>query len=79
MKSNLGNSIVGVMLVQLLVVGLLLGSWVVNLVKFCKSDFKAPIKREVIHGIGLIPPISAITCWFNIDESAEAIEVKIVE
>lgn len=43
----------------------LIGSWVVNVVKFCKSDFDAPFKEEIIHGLGIIlPPISMITCWF---------------
>lgn len=78
-KSKTGNAVISAMLVQLLIVGLLLGSWIVNLVKFCKSDFKAPVKREVIHGVGLIPAISIVTCWFNIDETPEAIEVKIVD
>ena len=74
-----GSSIMTILLIQLTIVVVLLGSWIWNLTKFVGSDFQAPVKREVIHGIGLVPAISVVTCWFNIDETAEPIEVKIVD
>jgi len=39
------------------------GSWIFNFIKFILCDFEAPVKDEIIHGIGLIPYISIITCW----------------
>jgi len=43
--------------------------WIVNLVKFTECDFEAPYKSEIIHGIGVfMPPASAVTCWFPIEE-----------
>jgi hypothetical protein len=39
-------------------------AWIVNIVKLLNCDFDAPWKDEFIHGIGLIPGVSMITCWF---------------
>jgi len=42
-----------------------LAAWIVNIIKFVECDFSGPIwKEEIIHGIGLIPGVSMITCWF---------------
>lgn len=40
--------------------------WTKNLIKLTKCDFKAPYKAEVIHTIGLAPPIGMITGWINV-------------
>ena len=45
-----------------------LGCWVTNLVKLIGSDFEAPYKREVVHGIGVLGPASLVTVWFNFEE-----------
>lgn len=40
--------------------------WVQNIIKLSNCDFEKPYKAEVIHIIGLIPPIGAITGWLNV-------------
>ena len=40
--------------------------WVKNLIKLADCDFEAPYKAEVIHTIGIIPPIGAVTGWFDV-------------
>ena len=42
--------------------------WVKNIIKLSDCDFEAPYKAEVIYTIGLIPPVGAITGWFNLGE-----------
>jgi len=37
----------------------------VNLYKFAQCDFEASWKGEIIHGIGILPPASLVTVWFN--------------
>jgi hypothetical protein len=39
--------------------------WVMNIVKFVKCDFKAPYKAEIVHGVGLIPVVGAVTGWID--------------
>jgi hypothetical protein len=72
MKNSKSGNILAVFGLQMVIVLLVAGSWIVNITKFCKSDFEAPFKREAIHGIGLVPAISLVTCWFNIDETVES-------
>lgn len=44
-------------------------AWVWNIVLFIQSDFKAPYKREVIRGIGIVfVPLGGITGFINIDD-----------
>lgn len=43
-------------------------AYVVNFNKFANCDFEAPVKCEVIHGIGLIPAFTLITVWFDSDK-----------
>lgn len=40
--------------------------WVKNIIKLSDCDFKEPYKAEVIHGLGLIPPIGMVTGWMDI-------------
>jgi hypothetical protein len=49
-------------LVILLIVGT---GWVKNIIKLSNCDFKAPYKAEVIHAVGLVPPVGMITGWLN--------------
>ena len=42
-------------------------AWVSNIVKLMDCDFTSPYKCEVIHGVGIIPPVSLITAWFGTD------------
>lgn len=43
-------------------------SWVGNLVKLTECDFDAPVKCEIVHGVGLIPIASIFTIWFDTDK-----------
>jgi hypothetical protein len=39
-------------------------AWVVNLVQLLSCDFSNHSwKQEIVHGIGLIPVVSGVTCW----------------
>ncbi len=52
-------------LIPLLIYGYGIVAWIVNIVKLLNCDFAGPVwKEEIIHGIGLIPGLSMITCWF---------------
>lgn len=42
--------------------------WVKNIIKLTKCDFERPYKAEIIHGIGLFPPIGAVCGWINIKD-----------
>ena len=52
------------MLLFLLGVGSL--GWILNVIKFCKCDFKAPYKAEVIHAIGVVTPICIVTGYIDL-------------
>jgi hypothetical protein len=43
--------------------------WTINCVKFVRLDFKAPVKAEIIRGIGIFPPIGAVVGWLHIDDT----------
>jgi hypothetical protein len=40
--------------------------WIKDIEKFSECDFQAPYKCEIIHGLGLIPPVGMITGWLNV-------------
>ena len=40
--------------------------WVMNIIKLVNCDFVAPYKCEVIHGIGIIPPVGMVTGWLDV-------------
>lgn len=42
--------------------------WIKNAIDLVKCDFKAPYKAEIIRGIGLVTPISAITGYMKIED-----------
>ena len=60
-QRNINKSIV----VFFLVVILIAIGWVKNLIKLTDCDFESPYKCEVIHLVGLVPPIGAVTGWLN--------------
>jgi hypothetical protein len=41
--------------------------WIKNIVKFTKCDFEAPYKAEVLHGVGIIPPVGAVMGWLSFE------------
>ena len=40
--------------------------WVKNLIKLSNCDFEAPYKAEIIHAVGLIPPVGMVTGWLDV-------------
>ncbi|MCP4475431.1 MAG: hypothetical protein GY821_12865 [Gammaproteobacteria bacterium] len=42
--------------------------WVKNIVKLTRCDFESPYKAEVMHGLGIIPPIGAVMGWITFEE-----------
>lgn len=54
-------------------IALFLGiGWILNVVKFVKSDFKPSYKREIIRGVGIIaPPVGGVVGWLDIKDSKE--------
>ncbi len=63
-KSQLGS--VGVLALVWIV--WLVVSWGVNFSKFIDADFEAPYKKEVVHGLGIVPFIALVTCWIDIED-----------
>ena len=57
------KGLAGISIVILIVIGT---GWVKNLVKLSECDFEAPYKCEVVHGVGLIPPVGMVTGWLNV-------------
>ena len=55
--------IVFVWLVIVLAVGV---GWVKNIIKLANCDFEAPFKAEVIHALGVIPPVGMVTGWLDL-------------
>jgi hypothetical protein len=52
-----------------LVIVLVVGTgWVKNIIKLADCDFQAPYKAEVIHAIGIIPPVGMITGWLDLGQ-----------
>lgn len=40
--------------------------WVKNIIKLSNCDFESPYKAEVIHAVGLLPPVGMITGWLDV-------------
>ena len=58
---------VGALLSIGLVIALVVGvGWVKNIIKLADCDFEAPCKAEVVHAVGLIPPVGMITGWLDV-------------
>ena len=54
------------LLIPALLAVFFIGCWISNLVKFVKCDFSAPYKTELIHGLGVfVPPTAVITVWMD--------------
>lgn len=56
-----GLIIFGIVVVLIVGVG-----WVKNVIKLSNCDFEAPYKCEVVHILGVFPPIGAITGWLDV-------------
>lgn len=40
--------------------------WVKNIIKLTECDFEPSYKAEVIHIVGLFPPVGAVTGWLDL-------------
>ena len=68
MKNQKGYTVVELLIVVVIVFmifGVGIG-WVKNIIKLTRCDFEAPYKAEIIHGIGLIPPVGMVTGWMDV-------------
>lgn len=55
--------------VELLFAVIFLGGiigYVLNIVKLVRCDFKEPYKAEVVHALGLVTGLGAVTGWSNV-------------
>jgi hypothetical protein len=50
----------------LAIIGMIVTGWIKNLIKLSDCDFDAPYKAEVIHAIGLFPPVGMVTGWIDV-------------
>ena len=54
-----------VMCIQLFILIIVGTGWVKNLIKLTECDFEPSYKAEVIHIVGLIPPVGMVTGWLD--------------
>lgn len=54
-----------VLLLLVSVVCVLAFGWVMNLVKLTRCDSEAPYKCEVVHALGVFPPVGVVTGWMD--------------
>lgn len=64
MKTQRGFTLIEVVVV-VVILAVAVG-WIKNIIKLSECDFEAPYKAEVIHGVGLIPPVGMVTGWLVI-------------
>jgi len=55
-----------IVIAQLLIVIVIGTGWVKNLIKLTECDFQAPYKAEVVHAVGIIPPVGMVTGWLDL-------------
>lgn len=67
MKKNNKGYTVGELFVGMTIFAVftMLTAWAFNLEKLTQCDFAAPYKGEVIHAVGIFPPASIVTVWFD--------------
>ena len=66
------RGVLGVAVFQVLLGIFLLIGWVVNIVKFAGCDFEAPLKTEIVRGVGIaVAPVGGIIGWLDIGEEKE--------
>lgn len=57
------KTVIAVWIIVITIIGV---GWVKNIIKLANCDFEAPYKAEVIHGVGIIPPVGAVTGWLDL-------------
>lgn len=61
---------VGAFLTVILLGACAVFGWGMNIYKFAKCDFEAPLKAEIVRGIGIpFAPMGAVVGWFHIDDT----------
>jgi len=55
-----------ILIMQLVVILVIGTGWVKNLIKLADCDFEPSYKAEIIHIVGLVPPIGMITGWLDL-------------
>lgn len=60
----------------IIIIYIILGiGWIMNFVKFIKSDFEKPYKAEIVRGIGIpVFPMGGIIGWIDIDDTPKEVE-----
>ena len=56
----------GFLIVSIVIVLVVGSGWVMNIIKLTQCDFESPYKCEIVHAIGLIPPVGMITGWLDV-------------
>ncbi len=54
------------LLLFVIIVAVIGVGWVKNIIKLTDCDFEAPYKCEIIHAVGIIPPVGAVTGWLDL-------------
>ena len=55
-----------ILIIDLVIVLVIGTGWVKNLIKLSECDFESPYKAEVIHAIGILPPVGMVTGWMDL-------------
>jgi len=56
-----------IIVVTAVIITLVAGTgWVKNIIKLSNCDFEEPYKAEVVHMIGIIPPVGMVTGWLDV-------------
>lgn len=66
MTKQKGHAVIGLIVSGWFI--LVISTWILNFIKLTDCDFKSPYKCEVIHAVGIIPPFSVATVWYNSEE-----------
>jgi len=59
------KAISSIFIVYIFLLVFVLIGWTKNIYKLASCDFKAPYKAEIIHGIGVVPAVGAVTGWMD--------------
>jgi hypothetical protein len=63
MKKQKGFTLVEMIFIPLILI--LIVGYGMNLHKLTQCDFEAPYKAEILHGVGIFPPVGIFTGWMN--------------
>ena len=55
-----------ILIIQIVIILVVGTGWVKNIIKLADCDFEPSYKAEVIHIVGLIPPVGMITGWLDL-------------